>query len=197
MMTVTLEDTNALIADFRNFPGTTTRAMVRALNRAIASGRTFMVRELARDTGLRSTDLRAALSMREATFDKPEARLATTLKRIPLVKFNARGPEPSGGRGQGVSYRLPSSKGRVPTAFIATMRSGHRGVFVRSSKLTLRANQFKGFTRKRLPIRELFGPSLGHVFAKYRPAALVKLREAFDKNFAHELEFARGQSNGA
>lgn len=180
MITVALEDTNALIADFRDFPGTTTKAMVRALNRAIGSGRTLMVREISKDTGLRSMDVRAALPMREATFDRPEARLAASLKRIPLIKFGARGPQPSRGRGTGVAYRLSGSRGRVPTAFIATMTSGHQGVFARKAK-------------PRLPIRELFGPSLGHVFAKFRPAGVAKVQEAFAKNFSHELEFARSQ----
>jgi hypothetical protein len=35
----------------------------------------------------------------------------------------------------------------------------------------------------------LFGPSLGHVFAKYRPKAIARTEEAFDKLFDHE--FAR------
>jgi hypothetical protein len=178
MMSVSIEGDNAVIADLGNMPEITTRAMVRAMNRAMASARTVMVRAVAADTGLTATAVRSAMTLREATFDRPEARLATTMKRIPLIDFRARGPEPSRGKGRGVSYRLPHGRGRHPNAFIATMKSGHRGVFVRRGK-------------GRLPIQELFGPSLGHVFAKYRPQGMQKLQEAFDSNFDHELQFAK------
>lgn len=192
---VQTQDINAILVDFDQLPGRVTRATIRAMNRAIASGRAEMSTLIADDTGLRVTDVRKALTVSEASVERPQARLATTLKRIPLIKFGARGPRPSRGRGEGVSYRLRGSAGRVATAFIATMRSGHEGVFVRSGGLTLKANQFKGYTRKRLPIRELFGPSLGHVFAKHRPAGMARIRESFDKNLAHELDFALKGSN--
>jgi hypothetical protein len=174
----------AIEAELKEYPQRVRRALVRALNRAIASGRTVMVREIARDTGLTSKVVRDALPVQEASVNRPEARLAASLKRIPLINFGARGPEPSRGRGRGVTYRLRGGRNRVERAFIARMQSQHRGVFVRVGKA-------------RLPIRELFGPSLGHVFAKFRPAALARIREAFDKNFAHELGFqkSRGSSD--
>lgn len=177
----------------RDYPARITKAMVRAMNRGIGSARTLMVREIARDTGLRSTDVRNALSMREATNARPEARLATSLKRIPLIKFNARGPEPSRGRGRGVTYRLSGGRGRHPNAFIATMPTHNkRGVFVRDGEGKRKSPRAWS---KNLPIRELFGPSLGHVFAKYRSAAGARAKEQFDKNFAHELDFAASQGS--
>ena len=97
-MELTIEGTDTIIADFGDKP-----AMVRALNRSISSGRTVMVREIARDTGLKSKDVRDAMRLQEATLNRPEASLGAGLKRIPLVDFQARGPEPSRGRGRGVS----------------------------------------------------------------------------------------------
>src|SRR5689334_5932489 len=76
--------------ELREFPGKISRAIVRALNRGIASGRTVMVREIARDTGLKSTDVREALRMREASIGNPVASLAARLNRLPLIAFNAR-----------------------------------------------------------------------------------------------------------
>jgi hypothetical protein len=120
-------------ADFGAMPERTKKAMVRALNRGINAARTVMVSRISKDTGLRSKDVRDALRMTPATYDRPVARMATSLKRIPLIKFGARGPEPSRGKGRGVSYKLGGQgKQRVPNAFIATMPSGHRGVFVRA-----------------------------------------------------------------
>lgn len=164
-------------AEFGAMPERTRKAMVRALNRGINAARTVLVSRIAKDTALKSKDVRDALKVRQATFNKPEARIATSLKRIPLIKFGARGPEPSRGRGRGVSYRVGGSgKQRVTNAFIATMGTGHRGVFAR-----------KGTGR--LPIRELQGPSIGHVFAKYRPEARGIAQEFFDRNFDRELKF--------
>lgn len=159
-------------------PSRVSRALVRSLNRGIGTARTFIVSRIARDTGLKSKDVRDALPMSQASASRPYARLAASLKRIPLYKFGARGPMPSRGRGRGVSYRLPGSgsRGRIENAFIAQMRSGHVGVFRRMGK-------------GRLPVIELHGPSLGRVFAKYRDEALAAGEEQFVKNFARELKF--------
>jgi hypothetical protein len=60
---------------------------------------------------------------------------------------------------------------------MANMASGHRGVFRRVGK-------------GRLPIIELFGPSVGHVFARHRPAVVELMTEAFDQRLSAELKFA-------
>lgn len=166
------------------------KAAVRAMNRGMAAGRTIMTKSISQDTGLKSGTVRDALVYQQASFSQPEASLAASLKRIPLIEFNAKdsGVNRGTGRrsnavirgvrsrtGSGVTYKLPTGAGRIPDAFIATMASGHRGVFVRAG-------------RGRLPIRERFGPSIGHVFSKYRADALARVIEMFQKNFGHELE---------
>jgi hypothetical protein len=179
-MDITLVGDKAVDAALRDYPKKATRAMVRAMNRAVTSGRALMVQRIAADSGLKSGVIRKAIAIREANAQSLEARIAVGLKRIPLIDFNARGPEPSRGRGRGVSYRLTGGKGRVERGFIATMKSGHRGVFARPLH-----------QKTRLPIYELFGPSLGHIFAKYRPEGIARLKEAFATNFAHEMQFEK------
>ena len=193
----------ALIADFGEAPQAVTRAMVRALNRSIASGRTVMVRGIAGDIGLRSKDVREALRPREATLSRPEASLAASLKRIPLIEFRARGAEPSRGKGRGVTYRIGGASKRLEHAFIATMSSGHRGVFMRTHALLpgqsgprFSSRKSKGAWSPNLPIKEKHGPSLGRVFAKHRPAGLARVREQFLKVFGHELRFERSLAPG-
>jgi hypothetical protein len=170
MMSITVANADAVIADLNGMQGKVMRGAVRSMNRAIASGRTAMVREIARDTGLKSGDVRDALPIRNATSASPRAAFGATLRRIPLIYFKARVPKRKGG----VSYSLAGGKSYISNAFIATMPSGHQGVFTRRGK-------------KRLPIVELFGPSLGHVFAKYRPIGIQRTKDAFDTAFAHEL----------
>lgn len=156
--------------------------MARALNRAIVSGRTAMTREIVADTGLQSRYVSREIKVDKAQRTNPIAAIEIAGSRIPLIAFGARGPEPSRGRGQGVSYRLPTGRGRVGNAFIATMPSGHRGVFKRKAK-------------KRLTIMELRGPSLPHVFEKKFPVFRAAAEESLLKNLASEISFARGPAS--
>lgn len=150
----------------------------RALNRSITSGRVVMTKAIAQDLGLQQQVVREELVIGEAKPTKLTATLTVRGKRIPLIDFRARGPEPSRGRGRGVTARLPGGAGRYPHAFIATMRSGHRGVFQRTG------------AAKRLPIHELRGPSLPFVFDKYIPLGLERCEAVLYKNLEHEFAFA-------
>lgn len=177
MIQISLDGVSTVRADFAAYPDKLNRAMVRAINRTIGSVRTVMVRAIAADVGLKQKDVRDALRMQQAAIGRPQALVAAKLKRIPLVDFQATGPNPSRGKGRGVAYKLSGGKNRIENAFIATMPTDHRGVFVRKAKA-------------RLGIRELFGPSLGHVFAKYRDQGIARGREVLVANLQHEMEFA-------
>lgn len=157
-------------------------AVARALNRSAVSTRVVMARAIAQDTKLKVGTVREQVAIQEA---KPAAaqlvaRISVSGKRIPLIDFQARGPYPSRGRGRGVTARLPTGKGRYPNAFIAQMKSGHKGVFQRARK-------------SRLPIYELFGPSLPKVFIKYVALGLARGEESLQKNLAHEVRYALKQ----
>lgn len=172
-MEISVQGVDAIVLDFKEKPTQVTRALFRAMNRAVASGRTVMVREIARDVRLKSRDVRDAIRLEEASPSRLTARISASIKRIPLIDFNAKMT-----RGRGVTARLPPpGAGRYPHAFIATMTSGHVGVFQRVAKA-------------RLPIRELYGPSLGNVFSKYRPLGVARVEEVLMKNFDHEMKFA-------
>lgn len=176
-MFVEVKGSDAIIADFRDMPVKVRKGNVRAINRAITSGRAVMAKFMASDTGLKSSDIKAALRIRNATIDNPAASIGTKqLDRIPLVKFGATGPEPSRGRGRGVSAKMQGARKRYKDAFLATMPTGHRGVYVRVAGAG------------RLPIKQLYGPSLGRVFAKYRPEGVARISEQYEKELAHELK---------
>lgn len=181
-MDLSFDGADTIIADFGDKPSLVTKAMVRALNRSINSGRTVMVREIARDTGLKSKDVNTAMRLREATTATPEATLGASLKKIPLIDFAARQT------GRGVSYNLGGRR-TITGAFIATMPSGHRGVFARTPGKFMRYQKATWHV-KRQAIHEKFGPSLGHVFVKYRPAGIARVQEVFAANLAHEMDFA-------
>lgn len=75
---------------------------------------------------------------------------------------------------QGVTVQIKAGQNAaIPHAFIATMKSGHRGVFIRTSK-------------KRLPIRELYTSKIVNVFGDAVPAVVPLVQRKFDESF-HRL----------
>jgi hypothetical protein len=167
------------------------KAIARALNRAGTSTRALMASKTASDMGLKVGTVRDEIKIERATENKPIVRLRVSGKRIPLIEFRARGPEPSRGRGRGVTARLPApGAGRYPHAFIATTRSGHRGVFERYDAAG-RAGQ-RGPRGGR--VYQLHGPSIPKVFNKYTPEGLARGEESLKKNLVHELRFAVSQT---
>lgn len=169
-------------------------AIMRALNRAGQSVMTEAVRAIAADLALVQREVRKGIRQDRATTANLRTDVVATGRRIPLILFRARGPEPSRGKGKGVSYRLPTGKTRLPHAFIATMRSGHRGVFARvsgSQMVSAPARKRGGGQVKREKIVELFGPSIPRVMARTRilTALRAKGEEVLRKNMQQQIEY--------
>lgn len=175
--TLTL-DTTGWVRGLGRLEANAPAAIARALNRSATSANVVMVRAIAQDLGLKQGDVKDRIAIRSASPSDLRAQLIATGARIPLIKFNARER-----LGRGVTARLPGGRGQYPSAFIATMRSGHRGVFVR-----------KG--RPRLPIAELFGPSIPRVFEKFIPVGTARALEQLAKNLVSEMRFALRRSAG-
>ncbi len=154
-------------------------AIARAINRTADSARTAIVRVISKDIALKVSAVRDQVIVQKASADRLTATFRASARRVPLIEFNARGPEPSRGKGRGVSARLPSGAGRYPRAFITTVGQGnHRGVFMRKGEA------------KRLPIVELRGPSIWQSFVKNQQVAVDRATEQLAKNISHELSFA-------
>ncbi len=149
------------------------QALVRAINRGMGPARTQLVRDTAQDMKLKVGTVRDRTTQVNATFSSPKASIKVSAKPVPAIEFGARGPEPSRGKGRGVTTKLPSR--RFPHAFITTVGKGrHRGVFERVGK-------------KRLPIREIKGPSVWFVMGKHVAAAAQRAFEQTAKTLQHEI----------
>lgn len=151
-------------------------AVARALNRTGMSERTAMARAVAQDMGIKVSAAREAIAVVKATPSSLATRVVARGRPVPLIEFKAKGPVPSRGRGQGVSYVMQGQRKRVQSAFIATVGNGHRGVFVRRG-------------RARLPIKQLYGPSVARVFGNLIPAGETRRNEVLLKHVQHEIEF--------
>lgn len=164
--------------------------MARSLNRAAISGQTAMIRAVSADTGIAAKNVKREIVLDKASRTSPVVALTIAGRRIPLIAFQARGPEPSRGRGKGVSYVIQGVRKRIPNAFIATMRSGHRGVFTRKPGFEKSRRHGETTTRPQLPIREPRGVSLPHVFEKKLDVFRAAAQESLMSNLRHEIDFA-------
>lgn len=192
--TVTLKlDTRQLHAATRRLRDKAHVAIVRSLKRAAVSGRTVMVRAIREDAGVSTAAARGSMRIEAGRVEHDHAiQVICTGARIPLIDFNAHGLEPSRGRGTGVSYRIGrGGRKRIRDAFIATLKSGKRGVFKR---LPPSHRMSEGAWSKNLPIVMLHGPSLEHVFAKNVAVGEEAARASLVKNLAHEFSYALKQA---
>lgn len=159
-------------------------AIPRAVNRTASSARTAVTKDVAADMQLRQRDVRDRIRIEPAHRNRFAAALMASARRIPLILFGARGPEPSRGRGRGVSVRTASR--RLPHAFIGVMRggpwAGQRAVLQRAPGAG------------RTPIFQKFGPSVVRAFEKHQGTAERRAREVLEKNMAHEFRFALSET---
>ena len=86
-----------------------------------------------------------------------------------------------------VTVQVKVSTGRKPVetdpkAFLTQFKSGHIATVHRQGQ-------------KRLPLKELFGPGISHIFAskKILDAVQKVIAETFPETFAHELQFYLGK----
>lgn len=153
--------------------------VARSLSRAANSAKTAMAQAIATELGAKASDIKRYIFTKPATEDTLEARVYPQGKAgIPLIKLGATGPEPSRGKGGGVT--VPGG-GVYPHAFIAKTPSGHRGVFER-----------KGTAR--LPIKELRTTPITDVFRRLRAVGMAKAEEALKADLVVDLKAALGKS---
>lgn len=158
-MALTVEvDSKKVSAALESAPGKTGLALLRALKRGTKAAGTAANRVVAKDMGLKVGDVRKRIRLKAPTAQTLTGELMASLKRIPTINFGARGTA------RGVTYRGKGGRSLIPHAFIATMPGGHAGAFKRK-------------TRQRLPIRQLYGPSVGRVFDNHAEDIMARGEE--------------------
>jgi len=131
----------------RAIPRAWPRVARRAINRTVDSAATDLKRKTSERIALKKGEIAKGISKYKASFANLTGSIATTAYRPGLIRFPGTKQKRAG-----VSYRISRTEGRkmVPHAFIQTMPSGHRGVFLRKDS-------------KKLPIGEAHGPSIWQV----------------------------------
>lgn len=151
-------------------------AVARALNKTAMQARTEASRAV-RDAGynIKASAIKDSFDIQRASKNSLIVLLLATGRPIGLINYNASQTR------KGVRVKVKSGAHTLRHAFIATMKSGHRGVFVRAG----------GKGSPRLPIRELYGPSIPTALSNrvVEEAIMSKIQEKFPQILAHEIAF--------
>jgi len=151
---------------FARQPRTIKRIMYRSINRAGTQTKGKMARLIKDRYNLLLKHIRQCLILIKPSYNRWVAEIRVRDKRIPLGNFAARKTA------RGASYQIERSQGRKQLkyrpedrVFFSKLPSGHKGIFKRRGK-------------NRLPIVELFGPSIGGILANKRRLARKIERES-------------------
>jgi hypothetical protein len=156
-------------------------AAARAINRTLSSVVTAMARPVSQSLRLPVGEVKKRVITIQATRSRLRGRIEANNKPIPIILFGATGPEPSRGKGRGVTAKTQTR--RYPHAFIATMPSGHRGVFQRVDGKFMRRDP------KRQAIRELREASVAAVWIHHEAIGQARGTEQLQKNLQHEVDY--------
>jgi hypothetical protein len=163
-----------------------TEAITRALNKTAITARAQAARSI-RDVGygIKVSSVKGSISIRRATSQDLKAVVTATGRPIPLIAYGARQTS------KGVSVNVKNGRKEIAHAFIATMASGHKGVFVRTGNTHKRVVRGGKGSRSGLPIKELFGPSIPTAFfnAKVQDAVKTAIDERFPVVLRQELKY--------
>lgn len=164
-------------------------AAVRALNK-MADQVKVQASRAVREAGygLKAADIKKGLRVRRASQGSKRASVVANGRPIALINYSARQTS------KGVTVAVQKGRKLIPGAFIATMPSGHQGVFVRQPGGKHRKVSTKGKASwHQLPIRELFGPSVPDGLANkaVQDALLQLITERFPKLLEHEHTWLR------
>lgn len=179
-------DLKGITASLTKYVGEQQLAVVRALNKTAMETRTAASVEV-RGAGynIKSSAIKRSLAIKRASRGNLVVMLTATGKRIPLINYGARQTK------RGVSFSVKNGRQTLRHAFIATMQSGHVGVFQRIGKEHKKVVRNGKKIRTGLPIEELTGPSIPQSLANgaVNKALMAKIREKFPQILRHELAF--------
>lgn len=136
-------------------PAAFNSALARAINRALAAAKTQAKREIAQRFTVKQKDVADTIKTRSAGSSRLQAELRFKGHGIPAIKFKVKPntPQPAQRPIVTIQYKKDGG-GPAPGKFVATMKSGHMGVFARSQDKFMKKNPL------RQAIDELIGPSV-------------------------------------
>lgn len=172
-----------------HIPGAAQKAVAHAINRATQTAKSAAATEARKSYVIKHGDVLKTISIRKASPGDLTAAVVSRGHVVALPKFRVtpKAPQPKRaaevrwkkGRTFSIKARVKHGDGggSINNAFVARMKSGHVGVFNRSSG-------------KRFPIIQRFGPSVPQMLGAPSVRLWVENRatEALDKRLDHEIK---------
>ena len=161
------------------FGKTAERSVSRVLSRVVKGVRVDTVKTVREEYNIKATQLRQHLNIKK-TGNLLDSAAVLSGSKIPLIYFGARPNSPRGKKpATGATVQVKKSRKNIKNSFAAVMRNGHMGLFRRIGV-------------KRLPIEELYGPSVPHMANNKKVLAVINENAVsrFTKNFNHEVSYA-------
>lgn len=136
------------------------KIVVRSLNDVAEQAKVRASREIrAAGYNLKSARIKKAIEIIRAKPGNLVAIVRASGRPMPLIEYD--GKQDRKGR---VTVKVKDGRKVVKDAFIATMSSGHRGIYVRKGTAHKRVVKNGRVRYSGLPIQELYGPSIPAVF---------------------------------
>lgn len=167
--------------------------VMRAINKTLTGVKTDASTEVRNILNAKKKDVDEGMKITKATRSNNVGVFSSTGKLLPLMTFGARQTK----AGVSVQVRKDGSRKVIPGAFIATMKSGHQGVFWRkwhegkSGGKKRKVNYASLPLSYRHPIVERYGPRIQDYLAgsPIMDNVLRKAGERLHDNLEHELSF--------
>lgn len=189
----------------KSVPRDLPKILSRALNRTIKPAKTEVSKGLRKEINIKAAEVKKGTKVNKAS----TARLITSIilshKKIPIVKFGAKQTK------KGVTFKVYKKKGRktMEGAFLATMSSGHKGVFrrgigqnrrqINQIRSTRKSEKSSQVTKHNIYIGEQFGTSLHKAFAKSEQLIkniIAKAYQRLDHNIEAQIKYVFSRRKG-
>lgn len=157
-------------------------AIQRALSKTIDHAQSRVVKRVYQEVNLLQKEIKPYTRTVKPNYSNLTGKVIIDRKSIPLVDF----PYITSFVGTSVSVRKARPAELFRHRFLATMPSGHKGIFERALK--------NGTPVKRLPIDETYGPSPGMVFYENGNPDMEEIADFFARTLDHEVEYILSQA---
>ncbi len=163
-----------------HIPNAVPRAAARAINRAAAAAKTEAWKQVKKEYTVKQAYVRRAWDkVSKATPGNLQAKLTSKGAVMPLSYFTHKPKSVPKRRPKNPVYVQvrQDGGGRIAHAFLATMKSGHTGIFTRETKASL-------------PINQKFGPSVPQMLGSETVSGFIEERaqQMLNKRFEHEVQ---------
>ena len=180
------DDFNRVALEYKGFGKNVDKAMISALNRTAAQGKTFADKTIRGTYNVKSADVKKNIYISKANPARSSSEIVATGKRFKLIKFNPKQTN------KGISFKVRKDKKRsvLKHNFMQTMSSGHTGAYYRTGEFKV-MSKGKYKDKRREIIKERYSLGVPNMFAAQSIMNKTKffVHEKFPIVFAQRLEF--------